>query len=130
MPDITLKTGLIWHTPPSGAHYDWLLQNPYLQGVENAPVTTFRVPAPPCLWLSGPSWPLTPLPPHRKIYLDFTGPVSKKRGFVVLAETGNFHVITWTDTLIKLQINWKLSGPMACTLSAGGPDLWTLTAHA
>ncbi len=122
-----LLTTLLWHTTSAGAHYDWLLQNPLTQGVENAGLTTFRVPVPPCLWLAQPNWPLTPLDPHRKIYLTYEGPVSSGRGFVLQADTGTFTPIAWTGSLITLDIRWRLAGHTRCTLAEAGSGQWTLS---
>jgi hypothetical protein len=123
-----LQTSLLWHTTPAGSHYDWLLQTPCLQGLETDTLTTFRLHLPPSLWSPKHPIPLTPLTPHRKIYLTFQGPVSSQRGFVLRANHGIFTPLSWSDSQITLQITWQQFPLCArCTLTRRSTDAWSLS---
>ncbi|MEM1444550.1 MAG: hypothetical protein AAGF84_00705 [Planctomycetota bacterium] len=91
---LRLQTVLLRHARRGDTHYDWMFETPG-PGARTAPLTTFRVAT---AWRD---WPrrgriaLTPLPPHRRVYLTKQGPVSGDRGFVTRIAHGTLDVLDW-----------------------------------
>ena len=82
----------------------------------------------------GPAWPPERSPvdieahtDHRKLYLDYEGPVSGDRGTVTRAEGGPYEISLWTDDHLEL----RLAGRTAILDRTGrrerNAELWTLT---
>lgn len=102
-----LPTTLLHHaTPPSAEapHHDWLIVDPHTLDDPAARLWTARV---------GPHWrdwaklgkiELTPLPPHRRRYLDGAGPVSGGRGHVAVVGRGHVVPRLWTERRIELTL--------------------------
>jgi len=59
---------------------------------------TWRLLSPPaCLqWIAAEQ-----LPDHRRLYLDYEGPVSGNRGYVVQTHTGLYRRSDWSDALVS-----------------------------
>lgn len=73
------------HTWPH-PHWDWMLEKGgQLITFRSAPDTLHKL-------LAGTTIPLTALPTHRLLYLDYEGPVSNNRGVVQRVFSGN---LTW-----------------------------------
>ncbi len=73
-----LRTTLLRHDLPDGSwHIDWLIE----RSREEAQLLTFRLEANP---LTVAAWPIKGerIPDHRRLYLDYEGPISGGRGNV------------------------------------------------
>ena len=44
------------------------------------------------------------LPDHRRVYLDYEGPISGDRGEVCQVARGSYEVVSWTDNQVELRI--------------------------
>jgi hypothetical protein len=76
-----LRYVVLRHDGIPDPHFDLMFE---LQ--PGAPLTTWRSP----LWPIDRRVILTPLPPHRRDYLDYEGPVSGGRGYVTRVAFGSF----------------------------------------
>ncbi len=83
----TLRYAILEHTVAAQSHWDLLL--------EQAPdqlLATWKINLPPEQWLQAcqthGSIPVVRLPNHRRIYLDYSGPISNNRGEVRQVQTG------------------------------------------
>jgi len=92
------------------SHYDWLLEDPDRAG-ELHSLWAARVSEPPDQWARLARWKLTPLQPHRGIYLNYEGPISGDRGSVQRVDEGTFEPVEWNsgELVIDLSLN-SLSG--------------------
>jgi len=77
---------ILHHQSPSGEHWDVMLET------ETA-LTTWSIP-PQRPWGSSFSCPATPLPAHRKHYLDHEGDVPGNRGTVTRIDAGTYEQLT------------------------------------
>ena len=107
-PSVPLRfdTVLLWHETAAGNHHDWLFVDPTTLDQPEAPLTTYRIAAPPDQWLELGRMELTPIPPHRRIYLTYEGPISGNRGSVKRIDEGTFVPVLWTPQ--KKVIDLKL----------------------
>lgn len=74
-------------TPDRGHHFDWLL------APDDRPETlllTFRVPRNPAASAEDDSLDAARLPDHRRLYLDYEGPISGNRGHVTRVARGRW----------------------------------------
>jgi hypothetical protein len=62
--------------------------------------------------------PARPLPAHRRVYLDFEGPISGGRGEVRRWDAGEFRARIWTDTHVLAEV-------AGCQL-VGVVELWVV----
>ncbi|MFK7788663.1 MAG: hypothetical protein AB8C95_04090 [Phycisphaeraceae bacterium] len=101
-----LQTAIIEHTTPDGVHHDWLIEDPTLQNpkAKNARLWTARVAPPPHEWAKIKRFDLTVIPPHRRIYLDYQGPVSGNRGRVQRRAKGSCYAKLWTADRIVMSM--------------------------
>ncbi|MEM8738368.1 MAG: hypothetical protein AAGG38_07825 [Planctomycetota bacterium] len=107
-----LPTTLLRHTPGRGSppgqdapHYDWLMVNPRHGGDARAGLWTARVATPWDEWPQRGRVTFTPLPPHRRRYLDWQGTLAGERGWVVRAARGQVQPHRWTDQRIWLTLH-------------------------
>jgi hypothetical protein len=102
-----LPTVLLHHTTPTGSHYDWMLLDP--QDADDDQVDhalwTARCPHPADAWLGLEKFDLEALPPHRRCYLTFQGPLTGDRGHVQQVDQGWFTPSLWTATQIHLELH-------------------------
>ncbi|NOX56464.1 MAG: ATP-dependent DNA ligase [Planctomycetes bacterium] len=75
-------------------HWDFLLEH-------GETLLTWRLPAPPAI---GVRVEAEQLPDHRKIYLDYEGPVSQGRGSVRRWDGGSYEVLAWSDDGIEIKV--------------------------
>lgn len=68
-----LRYAVLHHTGHGEPHFDVMVER-----APGGPLRTWRVPR----WPTEPGDPWTPLPDHRRVYLDYEGPVSEGRGEV------------------------------------------------
>jgi hypothetical protein len=99
-----LRTVVLEHQAPGGVHYDWLLEPPPSQPLPEGRLWAVRVPLPPSLWTAEGSLDLELLPPHRREYLDYEGPLSGGRGSVRRIASGTFWPRLWTPQRMRLDV--------------------------
>ena len=99
-----LPTVLLRHIRPADTHYDWLLADP---DDPHGRLWTLRCPDSSDHWHLPGRLLLTPLPAHRRLYLDYQGPISGGRGTVQRIDAGRFLPRLWTPDrrLIDLQLD-------------------------
>ncbi len=98
-------------------HWDFLLEH-------GDAARTWRLPAPP---QPGQLLPATPLPDHRKLYLDYEGPVSRNRGTVKQWDAGTFTTVVWSGQRVEVELNgWRLRGRCVLCLETSS-GRWTLS---
>jgi hypothetical protein len=100
---IRLPTVVLEHRLPENRHFDWLLGDPTDPG---GALWTARVDRPPGQWLAAGSLLLDPLPPHRRAYLVYQGPVSRGRGVVRRVASGQHLPRLWTASRIVTSVRW------------------------
>lgn len=102
----TLRTTILEHTIATGLHHDWLIEDPRLANpqAENARLWTARVAPPPQDWDKLKRFDLTITPPHRRIYLNYQGPVQGQRGYVRRLAQGTCQVLEWSEQRIVLAL--------------------------
>lgn len=97
-------TVLLFHETPAGDHYDWLLDDPTARGTPAEPeprLWTARVKIPSGEWAGRGTFDLEPIPPHRRLYLTYEGPIApatpggEPRGRVSRVDEGTFEVREW-----------------------------------
>ena len=109
-------------TPDGGGHYDWMIERPDT-GTSRPPLATWRVELPPWRWSAAAELELTPLPDHRRVYLDYEGPISGGRGRVHRVDRGEAAVRAWSSTAAELAVRMDhFQG--ALRLEALGPERW------
>jgi len=92
-------TVLLRHTAPQGVHHDWLIARP---GCDR--LWTARVQPSSADWARLTSFTLTRLPPHRRLYLTYEGPLTDGRGHVERVDEGTVHILDWQDHTIRLEV--------------------------
>ncbi len=99
-----LRTTILRHELPDGSsHFDWLIE----RTLDEPRVLAFRLEINP---LTTATWPIAgrQLPDHRRLYLDYEGPISGDRGTVARIANGNLRSIehqtwTWNTELANLR---------------------------
>ena len=87
-----------------GDHFDFMVSPP-----DSGPLWTWAIPDNP---LSKPLISQTQplecsverLPDHRRVYLDYEGPISGDRGEVCQVARGSYEVVSWDDKQVELRI--------------------------
>ena len=79
-----------WH----GVHWDFLIE-------EGDSLRTWAIDAP---LVDRVVLPARPLAPHRRVYLDYEGPIAGDRGDVRRWDAGTARVEVWTDSRVRLQV--------------------------
>ena len=91
-------TTLLAHHAPGGFHFDWLIDPPPRGGGPAPPLLwTARVHLPWSHWAKAGHFVALALPPHRRRYLQWSGPLSRGRGHVIHTARGQLQVHRWTD---------------------------------
>jgi hypothetical protein len=127
------RTVVLRHTLPDGsAHFDWLIESaapPAPADPDARTLTAWRVEGPLHEPHDGPAgWPARRLPPHRRLYLDYEGPVSGNRGHVVRMARGSAEVLT--DAPARYEAILRLETHAArITIEPEGPGAWRLSAE-
>lgn len=101
-----LQTAILEHTTAAGVHHDWLIEDPRLPDPKapDARLWTARVAPPPQDWPRLRRFDLTVIPPHRRVYLDYQGPVSGNRGHVRRLMSGVCLVPLWSNGRVVLRL--------------------------
>ena len=104
-----LRTAILEHTTANGVHHDWLIEDPTLSDpkAHHARLWTARVTPPPGDWPSLQRFDLTILPPHRRHYLTYQGPVSGDRGKVKRLASGTCYATLWSASRIILNLQLR-----------------------
>jgi hypothetical protein len=106
-----LRTVILEHTTPAGVHHDWLIEDPTLPDpkAHDARLWTARVTPPPQDWAKLKRFDLTVIPPHRRHYLTYQGPVSNNRGSVKRLASGTCTARLWSvqRIVLAMQTQWK-----------------------
>jgi hypothetical protein len=87
---------ILEHDHPS-LHWDLMVETGEM-------LRTWRLPAPPS---GGASLLAKPIFDHRRVYLDYEGPLSCGRGRVVRWDGGEYEVVTWSEEEIRLRLEGK-----------------------
>ncbi len=90
-------------TPDDASHFDWLLENP-TQQPGSGPLVCFRVEIPLNEWPDNSPVDLVRIADHRRLYLDYEGPISGNRGSVTRVCRFTFTATQWSDTEAQLRI--------------------------
>lgn len=128
-----LPTALLRHERRDDTHFDWLIQPPLSTNCPAGMLWCGRVDRPWRQWVSLGTFLLTPLPPHRRRYLTYQGPVSDGRGHVTQVGRGTVQAHVWTPTRMLLTLRYpddhgmNLSTRALC-LDRLAPDRWRVTA--
>lgn len=89
---LALPTVVLLHQTRDGSHHDWMLCDP---NDPDGPLWTARVGPAPSIWSELASWELTPLPAHRRRYLEYEGELSDNRGSVTRVDQGQHTPVIW-----------------------------------
>lgn len=84
--------------------------------LESAPVPDTRIPA-------------TSLPAHRRMYLDYEGPVSGNRGTVARWDSGTYLLLEETPFHVKLRVNSCRMQGLVEMADECGSDEWMFVFH-
>ena len=101
---LRLPTVLLEHEAPGGRHYDWLLADPSCPEGE---LWTARVQHSSQEWARVRQWFIEPIGRHRRIYLEYEGPLSRGRGTVAQVDAGWFHAVLWTPRRAILDLHMR-----------------------
>ena len=101
---LRLPTVLLRHQTKAGVHHDWLLADPR---DPSGRLWTARVAPPSRDWPALRSWRLTVLPPHRRRYLTYQGPVASVGGSVRRIDAGTFVPLRWTSRVILIDLSLR-----------------------
>ena len=132
------RTVVLRHDLPDGSHhYDWLIEpmcpaaattGDALADPDDRVLIAWRLPDPPSS-VHGKATAADRLPPHRRLYLDYEGPISGHRGEVRRIAGGDAEVLT--DSPERFEARGRMAGRafrLAATPSpASGVSAWRLT---
>lgn len=127
-----LRTAVLEHTTADGVHHDWLIEDPTLPDphAPDARLWTARVPAPPSQWPALGRFELDVIAPHRRVYLEYQGPISGGRGRVRRVAHGLCIAHLWSRTRLVLGVQLStLSMEVRLTGTAGGHWLGLVSAR-
>jgi hypothetical protein len=85
-------------------HHDWLMPDPTRPGDPTARLWTARVRPHWRDWSALGRFELTPLPPHRRRYLHWAGPLTQRRGWVYPVGRAEVEVDHWSSTRAALTL--------------------------
>jgi len=90
-----LRYVVLHHTEIDEPHYDLMLE---LES--DSELSTWRLPH----WPPAPGDIFTPLPKHRRSYLEYEGPVSGNRGSVKRITSGNYQIVEKTAAELTIAV--------------------------
>lgn len=112
---------ILHHTGFRAEHWDLMLE-------EGDVLLTWQLPREPC----GPAaFPMSAarIGDHRKLYLDYEGPVSRNRGAVTRFDGGDLQILERTEVAIRFELSGeKLAGRFR--LERRGDNDWTFAPEA
>jgi hypothetical protein len=97
---LRVPTALLLHRTPTGCHHDWLVGTPEYRSDPDSGLWTARVGPASRDWRELGHFDMTQLPPHRRAYLDYQGPISDGRGTVVRIDRGSAVIRLWSHDRI------------------------------
>ena len=114
-----LRYVILRHDPPAGSgehvHWDLMLDNGttlWTWSMEAMPETGKPVAA-------------QRIADHRRVYLDYEGPVSRNRGTVVRQESGQYTILNDQETSLQVQMKSpNRSGVLQLTRDGNEPTRW------
>ncbi len=105
------------HVISTGCHWDLMLET-------GDSLATWQLPVPPKVVAASPAT-ARRIEDHRKLYLDYEGPVSGNRGHVSIADAGTFCLLIETDDLWRVDLAGRiLRGRYELARDAHSPDGW------
>ncbi|MEE9404049.1 MAG: hypothetical protein V3V20_04095 [Algisphaera sp.] len=125
-------TTLLAHHAPGGFHYDWLIDPPLAPQTLGQPPSllwTARVARPWTHWPRIGAFTALALPPHRRHYLNASGPLTHNRGHITTVAQGQLHIHLWHPTHIRATLT---TGSFHTHLILNRPaksNLWHVQAH-
>ena len=119
-----VPTTLLRHETRGQPHYDWLIVPPTGPFDAAGRLWTARVARHWDDWERLGVFTLTPLPPHRRRYLQWEGPLSDGRGHVFHAGRGRVEPHRWADGRIALTLLRPHSTPLGLSLQRLSPGRW------
>jgi hypothetical protein len=113
-----LKSVLLRHSLSHETHHDWMLEAPEDPAGR---LWTARLRLPWAFWqgqgwdasragassVGGGSWLLQELPTHRRIYLQYQGPIGGGRGSVLQLDHGIYRPLIWTASRRLVELNMQ-----------------------
>lgn len=96
---------ILRHASSRGCHYDWLLEQPVAR--EASLLWAARSAHAPQAWSAVGHWTLDALPPHRRLYLNYQGPLSRQRGRVVRVDEGWCLDLLWTPHRLLVDVHLR-----------------------
>ncbi|HEV7280311.1 MAG TPA: hypothetical protein VGN57_08880 [Pirellulaceae bacterium] len=128
VPEGKLRFVLLRHELPASSarpsHYDLMLERP-------SDLFTLELCEP---LRSDVSQTARELAPHRKVYLDYEGPVSHDRGEVRAVDRGGLTIVAWTESTVEVDLlGDALRGRLTLTREAsreGEPAVWRVSFRA
>ncbi len=94
---LRVPTALLLHRTPSGSHHDWLIGTPVYLSEPGSGLWTARIGPSSRDWRGLGKFDMTELPPHRRAYLGYQGPIAGGRGTVVRVDHGSVVIRRWTN---------------------------------
>ena len=126
-PMLTLRCVILLHIRRGERHWDWLMDDPDpLAPAPAAPLWAARCDRPPHLWAAphAAAMLLTPLPPHRRRYLTYQGPLTDGRGTVVRVAEGHARPLLWSASRRIVTLTLHGMAPLTLDLTRLTPDRW------
>lgn len=103
---LILPTVLLQHVRREDTHHDWLIAPP--PGRQpHAMLWAARAERPSSHWGECRRFLLTALPPHRRRYLTYQGPISAGRGAVRRVDRGHVIPLRWTQSHLVLDTHFE-----------------------
>ncbi|HAU38867.1 MAG TPA: hypothetical protein DCX07_14265 [Phycisphaerales bacterium] len=107
------------HTGHGPAHFDLMVDR-------GEALETWQLLKDPAGLAAGQAATARKLPDHRRAYLTYEGPVSRGRGSVRIADSGQCEVLQRTDALLRARFaGRRMAGVFELARQAGGDD-WQL----
>ncbi len=100
-----VPTALLLHQTPTGSHHDWLVGTPENYSKPRSGLWTARVSPPSRCWRGLGQFGLTLLDSHRRMYLDYQGPIAGGRGNVTRVDRGDAVIHLWRVGLIVWELH-------------------------
>lgn len=118
------RAAVLRHELPDGSHhFDWLFEQASGSDPDERALIAWRLPAPPTG--AGGRFEAVRLPPHRRLYLDFEGPVSGGRGTVTRIASGHAEILA--DTAHRFRVDARFDDIEVSMEGAPSHDgLWVM----
>ena len=104
---LDVPTALLLHRTPTGCHHDWLVGTPEYRCEPGSGLWTARVGPASHDWCRLRRFDMAELPPHRRAYLDYQGPISGGRGTVVRIDRGWVVIRQWARDRIVWDVRMR-----------------------